>query len=651
MFDTTPLNPGDRDENVDPGDDFFRFANGGWLAGNPVPPEYGSWGSFHEVQVRNEDLLHSLLEAAADGAVEGSPESVASSFYASGMNTNLIASAGVTPLRQWLDQVEEMQSVDDLRELAASLHPLGVRILFGMYVAPDFENSEQYLLYVLQGGLGLPERDYYLRDDDRSSELRVLYRAHIVAQMQNLGRTTADAESDADSILSFETTLAEHSYTAEQLRDVDLTLNKVIRESLAAVMPVFALDAYLTSIGADTAEAVNLNNHGFFEKLDEVLAETPLETLRSYARWHLIRATASALPAAFEDEAFAFYGAALGGQKKQKERWKRVLAAATAEVGEPVSRLYVDAAFSPEAKQRCEELVAGLVAAMGDSIRALTWMSDDTKASALEKLAGFGYKIGYPDRWQGTEGLHLDDEPWVTNRLRARAFEFDRDVAKIGEPIDETEWSMPAHIVNAYYHPVRNEIAFPAGILQPPFFFADADDAVNYGAIGAVIGHEITHGFDDQGSRFDATGNLRDWWTDDDRAEFERRADVVVGQFDGYSVAEDLNVNGRLTLGENIADLGGLSVAYNALAKVLDEDEQETIDGYTPQQRFFLSYGTIWRQNYTDEYLQLLVNTDPHAPSMFRCNGALGNTPEFAAAFDAEDHEMMRAAEDRAQIW
>jgi putative endopeptidase len=652
MSHTPALNPENLDPEVDPGVDFFRFANGGWLDANPVPPEYGSWGSFREVHVRNENLLHKLLKEAALGAVAGSPESVAGRYFASGMDTQTIEEAGIGPLLPWLERIDAVASLSDLRSLAAELHPYGVRILFGMYVAPDFEDSDRYLLYLGQGGLGLPERDYYLRDDDRSVELRLLYRNHVTAQLQNLGESEESAGQQAGAVLEFETSLAGHSYTAAQLRDVDLTTNKVPRGELAEVMPGFDLIAYLEGISADGAASVNLDNPGFFSELDGLLQETPIEILQTYARWHLLRASASALPAVFEDESFAFYGKALGGEQQQKERWQRVLAAATGEIGEPVSRLYVDAAFSAAAKSRCEDLVGGLVSAMGEAIEGLTWMTEETKSEALTKLAGFTYKIGYPDRWKGTEGLEIDVSPWLVNRFRARTFEFSREISKLGGPVDDTEWAMPAHVVNAYYHPIRNEIVFPAGILQPPFFYADADDAMNYGAIGAVIGHEITHGFDDQGSRFDAEGHLRNWWTEDDRAEFDRRADVVVGQFDGYAVADDLNVNGRLTLGENIADLGGLSIAYNALVRSFDGNHPAPTDGYTAEQRFFLSFGTIWRQNYTDEYLRLLVNTDPHSPSMFRCNGTLANLPPFAAAFGLDGASpMMRSEDDRAKIW
>ena len=652
MSHVAPLDPKNMDVGAGAGVDFFRFANGGWLDANPVPPEYGSWGSFREVQVGNEILLRRLLDEAASDVRDRASSDIAGRYFASGLDTDTIDAAGIDPLRPWLSRIEAVDSVDDLRSLAVELHPYGVRMLFGWYVAPDFEDSDRYLLYLLQGGLGLPDRDYYLRKDDRSIELRNLYRAHISTQLQNLGDGEDEAGRQGAAILDLETALAAPSYTAAQRRDVDLTTNKVARRDLAAVMLRFDLVAYLDGIEATGAASVNLENPGFFTELDRILHETPIEVWRAYARWHLIRATASALPAAFEDESFSFYGKALAGEQRQKKRWRRVLAAATGEIGESVSRLYVDAAFSAEAKIRCEQMVDGLVTAMGESIRTLDWMSDETKVEALAKLDGFTYKIGYPDRWKGSEGLEIDRAAWVVNRLRSRAFESAREIAKLDDPVDETEWGMPAHVVNAYYHPIRNEVVFPAGILQPPFFYADADDAVNYGAIGAVIGHEITHGFDDQGSRFDAAGHLRNWWSDADRAEFERRADVVVDQFDSYVVAEDMTINGRLTLGENIADLGGMKLAFNALARILDGDQRPSIDGYTSEQRFFLSFGTIWRQNYTEEYLRLLVNTDPHSPSRFRCNGTLANLDAFAEAFDLDSETpMMHPRDERAEIW
>ena len=643
----------DMDPGTDPGVDFYRFANGGWLDRNPVPPEYPAWGSINEVQVRNEDILHGILEtAAADPGETGTPQNWVGDFYASGMDVDQIEAAGLAPLQPWLDRIDAVSDIGDLRALTAELHGSGIGLLFSIGVSPDFEDSDRHLLYLGQGGLGLPDRDYYLRDDDESQRLRDLYREHVTAMLALLGQPEEAAGKAAAAILELETAMAEPSFTNVQLRDVDLITNKVTAEVAAGLMPHFDLPAYLELVGIGTPDYMNVTDPEFFTAVDELLEAIPLETWKSYVRWHLVRSTAPSLAAAFEDESFRFNGTILGGQQEQKVRWKRVLAAATGEIGQLVSRLYVDVAFSPESKRQIEELVERLFAAMEASIRTVEWMSDETRAEALTKLAGFTYKIGYPDEWRDYRGLELDRGPWVTNRMAARRFEVAREFGLLDEPVDPHEWEMPPHVVNAYYHPLRNEIVFPAGILQSPFFAADADDAVNYGAIGTVIGHEITHGFDDQGSRFDAAGTLRNWWTDDDRAEFDTRAAVVIDQFNGYQVEEGLNVNGELTVGENIADLGGLTLSHAALQSALDGEDRGAIGGLTPEQRFYVSYARVWRQNYTDEYLRLLVNTNPHSPSRFRCLGPLGNLDEFAAAFGiGPDAPMMRPVEERAKVW
>lgn len=647
-----PLDASNLDPAADPGTDFYRYANGGWLDANPVPPEYGSWGSFNEVHQRNEELLRGLLEAA--GARSGGPGTatrLAGDYFASGMDSAQIEAHGTAPIGRYLDAIDALSSPADSGGLAALLHPIGVGFLFGARVEPDFEDSTAHLLYVGQGGLGLPERDYYLRSDERSQELRVAYHDHVAAQLFNSGSSRPQAQEQTAAILQFETSLAEKSFTAAQLRDVDLILNKTSADDLEAMVDSFSFRGYLEGLEA-VVQDVNVDNPAFFVALSSLVAETPIETLRAYARWHLIRATASALPAVFADEAFAFYGTTLAGRKEQKERWKRVLDAATGEIGEVVAELYVSAAFSPEAKTRCELMVDDLLGAMEGSIDGLDWMSDETKAKALSKLRGFTYKIGYPDVWRDRGGLVIDRGPWAENRLRTRAFEHDRNLRKLGEPVDEHEWAMPAHVVNAYYHPLRNEVVFPAGILQPPFFYLSADDAANYGAIGAVIGHEITHGFDDEGSKFDANGNLENWWSDDDRAEFERRGDQVVEQFSKCEVQDGLFVNGELTLGENIADLGGVTIAFAALEATLDGKPLPLVGGLTPQQRFFLSYATVWRRNATDEHLRLQVTTDPHAPAPLRCNMPLGNFEPFALAFSLEEGApIMRGRDERVAIW
>jgi putative endopeptidase len=633
-------------------DDFYRHVNGGWIDANPVPPQYGSWGPPQIVHTRNQEILHGLLEEAAAAAEwAGSAAQMVGDYYAAAMDEEAIAAAGVSPLEGYLKRAETAGSVADVRDLLRDLQPTAASPLYDVGIAPDFEDPDVYLVYLGQGGLGLPERDYYLRDDEQSVALRAQYAAHIARQLGNLGDPDERAGVAAERILAFETRLAEPSYTATQLRDVQLTLNRYEVGALDALMPGFGLPGYVADLGID-ASTVGVDNPGFFRRLDEILAETPVETLRDYLRWHVLRAFASALPSAFETEAFEFYGKTLGGQKEMQPRWKRVLSAASADIGELVAQLYVDAAFPEHAKQRCQEMVEHLLSAMRRAITGAAWMSESTRTEALQKLDGFGYKIGFPDEWRDYGGLVVERGTFVENRLRCEAFEWARQLGRLGETVDKGEWAMPAHVVNAYYHPLLNEIVFPAGILQPPFFYADADDAVNYGAIGTVIGHEITHGFDDQGSHFDARGRLRDWWTEADRAEFERRAQVLVDQFDEYAVVDGLHVNGRLTLGENIADLGGLKIAYEALLEALAGEDAPPVDGFSPEERFFLSWATVWRTSYTDEYLRLIVNVDPHSPARARVNGPLSNLPAFAAAFAIPDTSpMVRPETARADIW
>ncbi len=645
------FNAADSDPDVDPAVDFYRHVNGGWIDANPVPPEYSRWAAFEEVRTRNEELLQRLLErAAADGGAAGSPEDLVGRYYAAGMEEERIAAAGLDPIRSLLDAASSIGSVDDLLDLLPALHEIGAGPAFGISVIPDFDDSSANLLYLDQSGLGLPERDYYTRDDDASVTLRTQYVEHLAKMLELAGQP--NAPEAAAAVLELETAIAQPCYTNTQLRDMDLVINRRTLEAVAASAPRLRLPAYLENVGAHGVEEVNVENPGFFEALHEILAAAEPATLRAYAVSHLLRATASSLPSEFESEQFRFYGTILGGQQEQKPRWKRVLRAATAEIGQLVAQLYVAEAFSEEAKTRALAMVDHLLSAMGPSIRNLDWMTDETKEAALSKLSGFTPKIGYPDEWRDYTGLEFGDGPFAELRLAARRFEHARQVRKLQEPVDPHEWSMAPHEVNAYYHPLRNEIVFPAGILQPPFFDEHADDAVNYGGIGAVIGHEITHGFDDMGSRFDAEGHFRNWWTPNDREEFERRADVVADQYGDYRVLDELNVNGRLTLGENIADLGGVTIAYSALQEALDEDGRSDVAGLTPEQRFFISNARVWRSVETDEYMRLRVTTDPHSPPEFRCNGVMANLQEFADAFDvAEGAPMMRPVAQRAKIW
>jgi putative endopeptidase len=651
VTDTRPLDPALWDDSIPAADDFYRHVNAKWLAANPVPAEYPMWGAYVELDHHNKELMHRLLEEAAAAGADGDFISrLVGDYYASGMDEDGIADRGAEPLRPHLDRIDALRSVEDLRSLDLDLHRGGVGALFEISVEADFENADAYLGYLGQAGLGLPERGYYLKDDERSVALRGSYTAHIAAQLRNLGESDDDAAAAAGKIVAFERRLAEVSLSREQQRDPSITMNRFEVAGLDEIMPGFRLGAYLREVGV-SGGTVSVDNPAFLTELDAALADTPIDTLKDVLRWHVVRATASALAPVFEDERFAFYGRILSGQQEQQPRWKRVVGAASSDIGEALAQLFVRATFPPEARTRVEAMVDHLLAAMGRAIRANAWMTEPTREAALAKLASFTYKIGYPDTWRDYSSLHFDRSSYLENRLAASAFEMRRQLTRLGSPMDKSEWAMPAHVVNAYYHPLHNEIVFPAGILQPPFFHADADDPVNYGGIGTVIGHEITHGFDDAGSKFDAAGALRDWWTDEDRTEFERRAAVIVEQFDGYRIADDVTVNGRLTLGENIADLGGVSIALDAMHEAIGDDPP-LIDGLTPDQRFFLAYATMWRMGYTEAAARMRANTDPHSPTHFRVNGPLSNTPAFAVAFGIpDDAPMVRPGEARAKVW
>ncbi|MCZ7533931.1 MAG: M13 family metallopeptidase [Acidimicrobiia bacterium] len=651
--DDTVFDPEDMDPDASPATDFWRWANGGWLDRNPVPPEYPMWGAFLELHTRNEEIVHTLLKQAADaGAAVGTVDQKIGDFYASGMDTDAIEATGIEPIQPWLDLIEGIDTVDDLRTAFTELNRIGASVGWNWHVEPDRSDSTQNLLYIAQGGLGLPDRDYYFRDDDRSQALASAYRDHATAMFELLGWPSEEASTAAETIWKIESRLAEASNTAVQQRDVQDTTNKLTTAEVADLTPTVMLNDWLEAIGAGQEAAVNIDNLRFFSELDTMFNEVPIDDWKTYCTWHLLVSTASGLPSRFEDEAFSFWGVKVSGQKEQKPRWKRVVSAAGGSIGHLVAQLYVREHFPPSAKERVEDLVERILVEMRKSIETVDWMGPDTKKQALEKLEGFGYKIGYPDKWRDYSSLSISRDAWLANRLAARVFEFERNINTLGKPIDEHEWLMPPHIVNAYYWPERNEIVFPAGILQPPFFVAEADDAVNLGGIGAVIGHEITHGFDDKGSLFDATGHLRNWWTDDDRAEFEARAKVIAEQFSAYEIEDGLNINGDLTLGENIADLAGLTLAFGALRQILDENGADLIGGLTPEQRFFLSYARIWRMNATPEYTRLIVNSDPHSPAEFRVRGPLSNMTEFADAFNLpDDSPTMRPVDERAKVW
>ncbi len=620
----------DRDLTADPGVDFYRYANGGWLDANPIPAGYPAWGAFEEVSRENEVALRELLEQAA-----ASPGDLLGDAFAAGLDVEAIEAAGLEPIAPMLEAIAD---ASDVLGLLPRLHRWGIMPLFGWGVTVDHDDSSRHLLWLVQGGLGLPDREMYF--DESAAALREAYVAHVAAQLANVG-----VPGDAAAVLALETRLAELHLKAEERRDVERTLNRVDRAALAPELSV-----YLETLGAGAAESVNVQNPRLFEGLSAIVADTPVAVLRAYLAFHVVRAVANALPSAIDDEDFSFYGKRIKGQAEQHERVKRVIDAITEDMGEALAQRYVGDNFPPEAKQRAASMVAAIIEEMRLSIRTRPWMGADTRAKAEVKLDAIRVKIGYPDDWRSWDGLEIDRSSYAANRLNASRFELDRQLAKITEPVDRGEWEVPAHIVNAYYHPALNEIVVPAGILQPPLFDAEADDAVNFGGIGMVIAHEITHGFDDQGRRFDADGALREWWTPEDAANFTALADRLVAQFDAYTVLGDVPINGRLTLGENIADLGGLALAQRAHARVADGAPE--IDGLTPAQRFFLANATLWRANISPEFQRTLAGIDPHSPRELRVNGPIANLEPFRDAFGLpDDAPIMRPPGERIEIW
>jgi putative endopeptidase len=641
----------DLDPSVDPGVDFYRFANGGWLDRNPVPADEALWGVFSEVKQRNEDVLRRVLERSA-ASPRNALERKLGDFYASGMDERTIESAGTLPLIGHFAAIDGLAEIGQLPRLLAGLHGTGSSGLFSVRSGADMTDATRTILFVSQGGLGLPERDYYLREDAESARLRESYRAHVARMLELAGTSAESAARGAATVLELETELARVAFGAVELRNPKNRLNRITTGEADAITPHFDWTAYLGALRLDASEPLNLTGPKYFAGLDALLVSRPVEDWRVYLRWRLLDDNAEYLPKSFDDEHFDFFGRVLGGAKEQRPRWKRVLDATGGAMGEILSQAFVAEAFSPAAKARCQAMVDDLIAAFRARIEKLPWMGEETRAKALLKLASVRSKIGYPDRWRDWQGLAVARDSFVGNRLRAREFNFRYDLDKVGKPVDKSEFRMPAYIVNASYSAANNDITFPAGILQPPFFSEQYDDALNYGAMGAVIGHELTHGFDDGGSQYDAVGNLANWWTDQDRREFERRIQVVEQQFSAYVAVDDLKVNGKLTLGENLADLGGLAIAYDALRRAQAQRPGEKLDGFTPEQRFYLAWARAWRCNYTPARLKLQVNTNPHSPANFRAFGPLSNLDTFQQAFGLGDEApMMRPKDQRARVW
>lgn len=652
-----PLGSGITLENMDagvrPGEDFFSYVNGGWVAKTEIPADKGRLGTFDILRDASQDNVKIIIEESASGDfAKGTDEQKVGDLYRSFMDLATRDSKGLAPLTAELERIDAISSHDELAVYFADVmrRNLGAPMAFGQ--TEDFKDPTHYIIYVTQSGLGLPDREYYLKADAGSEEIRAKYVEHI-EKMFKLANF-ADGAAAAKTIMALETRLAKENMTKEQSRKYAENYTMIALEDLPKLMPNFNWDGYLEAGGL---QDLQLKGLVFFETdymkaLDGIIANTDLDTWKTYLYWSALNNSATKLTTALDEQNFDFYGKTLSGTEEQRALWRRAVNAVNGTLGEVVGKVYVKRHFPPEAKERMLTLVGNLINAYEKSIKELDWMSEETKAQALDKLSKFTPKIGYPDEWRDYSALDIEADDYYGNLERAAMAEYKRLMDRHNGPVDRTEWGMTPQTVNAYYNPTLNEIVFPAAILQPPFFNMEADDAVNYGAIGAVIGHEIGHGFDDSGSTFDGDGVMRNWWTDTDRAEFEKRTGKLIDQYSAFLPFEDLSVNGEFTLGENIGDLGGISIGLLAYQMSLDGKEAPVIDGFTGVQRVFLGFGQVWSGKYRDETLRLQIETDPHSPSMYRANGAVRNVPAFYEAFDiSKDDALYLAPEDRVKIW
>jgi endothelin-converting enzyme/putative endopeptidase len=646
-----PFNASMLDRQVDPCTDFYAFSCTKWLAANPIPPDQASWSRFHEVAERNRQILRTILEKASLPDPKRSPViQKIGDYYASCMDEKTINGKGLAPLKPELDRIARLKDKAELADELGHLQRIGVNAAFRFDSDQDFKDATQVIAEVDQGGLGLPERDYYFRDDQKSRELRQAYLAHVQKMFELLGEAPPQAAADAKSVLQMETALADASLGIVARREPANVYHKMSVEELVKLSPAFAWNRYLQVVDAPPVQTLNVAVPGFFKGMQAIIESQPIENWRTYLRWHLVHSAAPMLPEAFVLENFSFYGKTLTGVKELQPRWKRCVRFTDIDLGEALGRPYVEETFGPDGKQRTLKMVQEIEKALREDISQVPWMTDVTKKQALIKLDKVGNKIGYPDKWRDYSKLAIERGDALGNRFRSSQFEFNRQLAKIGKPVDRAEWEMTPPTVNAYYNPQMNDINFPAGILQPPFFDKRLDDAINFGAIGAVIGHELTHGFDDQGRQFDANGNLRNWWTPEDAREFEKRTQCLVDEYSQFTAVDDIHLNGKLTLGENTADNGGLRLALMALEDELRGQEAKPIDGFSPVQRLFLGWGRTWCENATDEILRMLAQTDAHAVPRYRVNGVLSNMPEFQQAFGCKSGQPM-VRQNACRVW
>lgn len=646
------------DKSVSPAEDFYQFVNGTWLKEAKIPEDRGRWGSFDELRKKTSNNTLTVIEEAAnsDALDKNSPEYKAATFYRVAMDTSYLDKLGLSPVSDLLNQIKALNSKAEVFKFMTQNTSKSGNPFFVFFVRSDLNNSSMNTLYLSPSGLGMPERDYYMKEDDESIKTQEKYR-NMLSDVFILEDKNADGSTIAQDIYELEKSLAGHRMTKEMQRNPDNINNPMSLEDAHKMFPAADFRQMLATQDIKNVDSLIVTDPGYFEGLNKTFEETQLSTLKNYMAWMVMESYKNYLGSDMEKTTFKFYGEELKGTKVMKPRWERVLDVTNRVLDQAVGRLYVEAFFPPEAKATAEELVQNVKESFGERIKDLDWMTEKTKEKALEKLSTFNVKIAYPDEWKDYSKLHIlsqeEGGSYAGNIMRISEWYWAKKKSEINQPVDKSEWFMGPQIVNAYFSPSFNEIVFPAAILQAPFFDFQADPAVNYGGIGAVIGHEISHGFDDSGSKFDGSGNLNNWWTEDDRKAFEERTGALVAQFDAYKPFEDLAVNGEFTLGENIGDLGGINVAYQALKKHLAEHENPgDINGFTQKQRFFMSWATIWRTKYTDEALRTQIKTDPHAPGMYRAVGPVTNMDEFYEAFDVkEGDQMFKPENERVKIW
>ncbi len=635
------------------GDDFYMYATGGWQEANPIPDENSRYGTFDKLREENQEQVQGLIEElGAEEHEQGTNAQKVGDLYSMGIDSVKINADGHAPIKSILAEIDAATTKKDIVKLMADVNRYAASPFFGFGVGPDNKNSSMNIAHLYQSGIGMSGREYYVEQDDKSKLLRQEYVNMMQKQFQNIGYTEAEAAKAASQAMKIETELATNHFTKEMRRQPELNYHKVKFADLDKEVASFDWNYYFEQVGANNLEDLNVSQIEPIKAAIQIIDKEPLENLKSYLNWIVIRSAANYLSDDFVNTHFDFYGKTMTGSKENRPRWKRSIDAVNGALGEAVGQLYVERYFPAEAKERMLSLVSNLQESLGERISNLEWMSEETKKKAHEKLSTFIVKIGYPDKWKDYSSLEVKDDSYYANMMRASEFSYNEMMDELGKPVDKTKWHMSPQTVNAYYSPSSNEICFPAGILQPPFFYMNADDALNYGGIGVVIGHEMTHGFDDQGRKFDKDGNLNEWWTAEDATSFDERAKVLVDYFDNITVIDTVKANGTFTLGENIADHGGLQISHHAYLKTKESKEAKTIDGFTPEQRFFLSYATLWGGNVRDAEILRLTKIDPHSLGKWRVNGALPHIDAWYDAFDIkETNAMYLPKEKRASIW